>query len=472
MMSEPIPSNQADLPPHHERAVSPETQSAPKGDTTPVKVEEGSPKADSSVSSAGAESPSKDAADKVNVCSNCGTTKTPLWRRAPDGTLICNACGLFLRSNNHHRPVNLKRPPNTVQVCEEKGSCKGDGSCNGTGGSAACEGCPALDNRLHANRKKAVPKPDESENLAIACFNCASTITPLWRRDDEGNTICNACGLYYKLHGSHRPIRMKRSTIKRRKRNLPSTRADDLSHSGPDSPAALPPHVKRTRTPPLESASAQPVPHIQHSSHQPLHPHQPLHLHQPPHLHQQPHLHGPAHQPLQSSQIQPVQLPHQLRQQPHPHPTHLLFGPAPASYYPRYSGHGPLPNGPGPMPGPPPPNLASFGRPAPSGLMRFGEPPYPYQQQITLLPGLMPDRLHSQQLTPPLPPFTNGALPTRLPPVKLPALVGAPASGISGSPTTPDSTDSKRHIAIDFTTSFKLGPTKGLMSIGGILNDK
>lgn len=50
------------------------------------------------------------------------------------------------------------------------------------------------------------------------CFNCDTTTTPLWRRDDDGNTICNACGLYYKLHGMHRPLSMKRSVIHRRKR--------------------------------------------------------------------------------------------------------------------------------------------------------------------------------------------------------------------------------------------------------------
>lgn len=162
-----------------------------------------------------------------NVCSNCGTTKTPLWRRAPDGTLICNACGLYLRSNHHHRPVNLKRPPNTVAISVQGGSCKGDGSCNGMGGSPACEGCPAFDNRFFGRSNFACSSTvghlqqqlaEQNKHYAVACFNCRSTITPLWRRDSFGNIICNACGLYYKLHGKHRPIKMKREIIRRRKR--------------------------------------------------------------------------------------------------------------------------------------------------------------------------------------------------------------------------------------------------------------
>jgi GATA-binding protein, other eukaryote len=173
------------------------------------------------------------------TCSNCGTTRTPLWRRSPAGEIICNACGLYLKARNQQRPTNLKRGPNPlggrpdvdgqgqngrqgastangtqatplVAVAQTpSGTCPGDGRCNGTGGHSGCSGCPAYNNRISKSqpvscqgqeapgptRSQASPSPSAAQTaLMPACQNCGTTVTPLWRRDDNGHTICNACG--------------------------------------------------------------------------------------------------------------------------------------------------------------------------------------------------------------------------------------------------------------------------------------
>ncbi|KAJ3111318.1 hypothetical protein HK100_002729 [Physocladia obscura] len=43
----------------------------------------------------------------------------------------------------------------------------------------------------------------------MICANCQATKTPLWRRDTQSRPICNACGLYYRLHKVVRPVSYK-----------------------------------------------------------------------------------------------------------------------------------------------------------------------------------------------------------------------------------------------------------------------
>ncbi|RCH96413.1 hypothetical protein CU097_010332 [Rhizopus azygosporus] len=110
------------------------------------------------------------------ICSNCGARSTPLWRRSVNDEILCNACGLYLKLHNVPRPKHMKT--------------------------------------THRSTNDDISRDDKS----IACSNCGTNKTPLWRRDSAGSPLCNACGLYLKLHNEKRPLSMKTDVIKKRQR--------------------------------------------------------------------------------------------------------------------------------------------------------------------------------------------------------------------------------------------------------------
>ena len=73
-----------------------------------------------------------------------------------------------------------------------------------------------------------------TRRLGLCCTNCGTTTTTLWRRNAEGEPVCNACGLYHKLHGVNRPLAMRKDGIQTRKRK-PKSSASSASASAPAS---------------------------------------------------------------------------------------------------------------------------------------------------------------------------------------------------------------------------------------------
>lgn len=62
------------------------------------------------------------------------------------------------------------------------------------------------------------------------CHNCFTHQTPLWRRDGNGTLLCNACGLFLKLHGKSRPISLKTNVIRSRNRRAIHENSDSFRH--------------------------------------------------------------------------------------------------------------------------------------------------------------------------------------------------------------------------------------------------
>ncbi|KNE65645.1 hypothetical protein AMAG_09627 [Allomyces macrogynus ATCC 38327] len=119
--------------------------------------------------------PTAMATDENPVCAHCGITKTPLWRRGDNDEMLCNACGLYFRQHKRARPRALHATS-----------------------AAKLASAPAT------------PPPQ--------CANCETSVTSLWRRAPDGKPLCNACGLHFKQHGTHRAASRKSTVIKRRAR--------------------------------------------------------------------------------------------------------------------------------------------------------------------------------------------------------------------------------------------------------------
>ncbi|CAN9515296.1 unnamed protein product [Ophioblennius macclurei] len=103
-------------------------------------------------------------------CVCCGTSSTSLWRRDAAGRHLCNSCS---SQRTRWEDTPLLKPKRRAVATQKKFS---------------------------------------------RCVNCKTERTTLWRRNSAGQQLCNACGLYFKLHQVDRPLSLKKDRIQTRSR--------------------------------------------------------------------------------------------------------------------------------------------------------------------------------------------------------------------------------------------------------------
>jgi hypothetical protein len=132
-------------------------------------------------------------------------------------------------------------------------SYKPDDSQEATGNDTA------VTKKSHSRQQSSVTLPvhtittiTDNSGPPTVCVNCKTTNTPLWRRDELGQPLCNACQLFRKLHGSDRPVSLHNSVVKKRNRTRnnkdapkkTTARSQRNSMGAPKSPEDTPPETE------------------------------------------------------------------------------------------------------------------------------------------------------------------------------------------------------------------------------------
>lgn len=169
----------------------------------------------------------------------------PIYEMSSTGEPYWVPSNIDYPSSSYSHPMQEEYPTNgqwntTFDAISPEFRCTNCGTniTRRENGELSCIGCCSQSVRV-ATVNRMPPRQPKNKTTSttgnrrngITCANCKTSTTTLWRRNNDGNPVCNACGLYYKLHSTNRPLTMKKEGIQKRKRKPKNNSSNQMKTS-------------------------------------------------------------------------------------------------------------------------------------------------------------------------------------------------------------------------------------------------
>ncbi|CAG8530443.1 uncharacterized protein OCT59_007840 [Rhizophagus irregularis] len=160
--------------------------------------------------------------DQPEICVNCGINKSVEGGH-------CNACKLYavfdssssgdetntpdytsygmINQSKQGKIVNMDQPNYFQEYQNQNSSSYQENDFNSNNYKQQNH---FIETDLQFNATNNYEANITDASLKITCADCLTTTSPRWRVRQDGEKVCNACGLYRRKHGSKRPFEMTR----------------------------------------------------------------------------------------------------------------------------------------------------------------------------------------------------------------------------------------------------------------------